>query len=80
MVQVVEHVVCECCMLRIENDDESSCRHYHGHDARQHPRHDGSMWVNEEDRNVVWHKFTCDACGGHFLPGCNTFAMSEFIV
>lgn len=25
-------VLCECCALKLANDDDSSCRDYHGHD------------------------------------------------
>lgn len=79
MVQTIEHTVCECCRYRIEYADESSCRHYYGHGTSQHPACNGTMWVDEEDVNVVWSAFTCDACDGDFLPGVETFRMTEFV-
>ena len=53
--------VCECCVVAVENGDDSGCRdHYgHGHDA---PRVPTGLVLGDETRETTTST-TCDGCG-----------------
>ena len=54
--------VCECCMMKFENDDESSCRDYYGHDHKAGTLvQDYALSPDEEFQSTVSRR--CDTCG-----------------
>lgn len=55
-------VLCQCCALKLANDDESGCRDHHGHD---HPALDLPADVVVSQGPHLWDGTLDLACHGH---------------
>lgn len=64
----IDHALCRCCALWVANQDDSSCRDYHGH---THPKPGENIATVDSETEPYCgpNTWTCDGCGTLQLPG-----------
>lgn len=70
-------ILCECCALKLANDDESGCRDHHGHDHPPLLVPAGTVIVQGPHRWDGTLDLTCHGhAGGRIGPGQEFWAAS----